>query len=147
MSIARELKQLQKKWKKSKAKASQEPVPDNNYQVRIIDCRLERSKNSNRLQVAQTMQVLNGKFKDRIIYRYSGIETAESLGYLKGELRKLDIKVPKNIINLTRTLEEIIGIDCDITVKTKGGFTNTYINSRAEDDIDEDEEDEDEDGE
>ena len=149
MKISQELKILQKKWKKSKAKNILKPVPDGNYSVRVVDSRLEKAKSSDRLQIAQIMQIQKGKYKDRMLYRYDGLETEENIGYIKGMLKRLEIKIPKKIVKLTSAIEKCIDLECEVTVRTKGEFTNVYINQLTdaieEDEEDEIEEDEDED--
>lgn len=149
MKLSQELKALQSKWKKSKARSVQEPLPDGKYDVKIIDARLERSKNTDRLQVVHVLQVINGakkKHKDRIINRYAGIDTESNLGYLKADFKKLEVRVPKNILKLTAVLEETIGLECEITIKTKGEWQNIYFNNLLEE-VDEEEDIEDDDDE
>lgn len=133
MGIARELKQMQKKWKRSKARSILKPVPDGKYRVRFIDCRLEKSKSSDRLQIAETMQIIKGKYRDRMLYRYPGLESTENISYYKKDLKTLGIKVPKNMVNLTRAIEKCIDLVCKITIRTRGEFTNIFIDELVED--------------
>ena len=129
MSIARELRLLQRKWKRSKARNLLKPIPDGNYKCRIIDARIEKSKSSGRLQVVQILQILRPKkYKSRMLYRYAGLETKGNLGFFKSDLKRLGIKIPKNIINISRSIENTIDLKCSVTVRTRGEFTNIFIN-------------------
>lgn len=128
MKLADELKLMQKAWKKSKARNIQKPLPDGPYVVRIIDVRLDRSKTSDRLQVVWVMQVKGGKYKGRVLTRYSGLESESNISFLKTDFKALDVKAPKNIINITKTLEKCIDLKVDISLKTSGQYTNIYFN-------------------
>jgi len=136
MKLHSELKMLQKKWKRSKARNIMEPIPDGKKEAKIVDCRLEKSKSSSRLQVAWIMQIISGKYKDRMVYRYSGLETEDNISFLKADLKKLGIKIPKNIARLERALDAAIGKECKITIKTRGEFTNVWIDELLDDNYD-----------
>ena len=141
MGMARELKQLQGTWRRSKAKNRLKPVKDGKYTAKIIDARLEKSKNTSRLQVAQVFQIVRGKFKDRMVYRYSGLEDENGISYFKSDLKKLGVKIPKKIVNISRAIEKCIDLTCNITVKTRGEFTNIFIDDLVEEEDEFDEED------
>ena len=157
MKIHDELKMLRKKWRKSKARNITQPVPDDKYKVKVVDSRIERSKSSNRLQAVQILQIIKGKFKDRMLYRYSGLDTAQNISFIKSDLKLLGIKIPKDIMNLSKALESMIDLECKVEIRTKGEFTNIYFqglleeeddakdvededNDDSDEDIDEDEE-------
>lgn len=133
-----ELKLLQGKWAKSKARNIMEPVPDGKYVAKIVDNRLERSKSSSRLQVVTVMQIIKGKFEGRMVYKYSGLETENNISFLKTDFKKIGIKLPKNIVNITKTLEETIDKVIAIEIRTKGEFTNIWMNQIESDEEDAD---------
>ena len=82
MKLKDELIALQKKWRKSKARNVQQKLEDGKYIIKIIDTRLERSKSSDRLQIACVGQVVKGRSKGRMIYWYSGLETEENISFV-----------------------------------------------------------------
>ncbi len=145
MKLKQELRALQKKWKKSKARSVQEPVPDGKYEMKVIDCRIERAKKSSRLQIVWVIQILTGKYKKRIIYRYDGLETENNLGFLKADFKKLGFKLPKNIMKITKIVDDIAGMSFHGQVKTNGEYTNIYINDVIDEEDEEDEDEDDED--
>jgi len=137
MDLHSELKLLQGKWAKSKARNILEPVPDGKYTAKIVDNRLERSKSSNRLQVVTVMQIIKGKFEGRMVYKYSGLESENNISFLKSDFKKIGIGIPKNIVNLTKTLEETIDKVIGIEIKTKGEYTNIWFSQIEADDVEE----------
>lgn len=144
MKISSELKSLNKLWKKSEAKAQTDHVPDGSYQVRITENKIGRSKNE-RMQIKTVLRILTGPYKNRPIYKYTGMETENNMAWLKMDLKKLGIKLPKNLMHLPELLEGTIDMIINVTIKTNGAFINVYYNDIVEelDNIDEDEDDED----
>jgi hypothetical protein len=152
MKLHDELKMLQNTWEKSKSRTILEPIPDGKYQAKIVDNRLERSKSSNRLQVVTVLQITKGEKEGRMVYKYSGLETENNISFLKTDLKAIGLGIPKNIVNISKTLEESIDKVINLEVKTNGEFTNIYFRkldeeqveeSIAEDDVSDEEDDED----
>lgn len=128
--IMKELKKLENSWQKAEARPQMEfqQIPDGQYpEVTCDKATLGYSKNG-RLQVTWDMKVLSGAFKGQHVWTYSGITDQKSLEWLKTTFEALGAKMPKKLSNLPRFLESCVGKKCSITVKTKGEFTNVYIN-------------------
>lgn len=147
MKINSELKSLQHLWKSSEARAQTDNVPDASYQVRIAEHKLERSKAKQRMQVKCVLRILTGPYKNRPIYKYSQLETENNMSWFKGDMQRLGVKIPKNLLHLPELLEETVDMILGVTVKTNGAFTNIYFNEVIEelpDDDDDDMEDDEE---
>lgn len=148
--IARELKQLQKEWKQSKAKKRGSRLPEGKYIVRCIASKIARSRKAQRLQHEMALQVITPeKYKDKTFPRFTGLDNEGGLSWFKAEMKTLGLKLPKKIVNISRVIDECIDLVFEVEIRKNGDFTNVYINELVDEealDTDQDEElDEDED--
>lgn len=128
MKLSQELKQLQKQWAKTKASTTGTRIPDGTYDVTIVDARLGRNRNSQKIQVEMVLQFLTKKYRNRTLTRYNTLETESNLKWFKTDLKKLGIVPPKNILNIPKYLEKTIGLKVSITIKSNGNFVNIFFN-------------------
>lgn len=141
-TLLEKLKARGKAWRKAEAKEGRSPVEDGTYLARIKSATLNESKTSGREQVTIEFEVLDGGMEGRHIWNHMGLDTDEGFEWFKGLLNTLEVEIPGDISELPDTLEELKGIGCEITVKTKNEFQNVYVNELAEITEDGDEEEE-----
>ena len=148
--IARELRQLQNDWKKSKAKKRGTMLPEGKYTVKCIESKIARSKQQQRLQHEMMLQVISPKkYKGKTVPRWTGLDNEGSMSWFKAEMKTLGLRLPKKIVNISRIIDECVDLVFEIEIKKNGDYTNIYINELVEEedlDTEKDEElDEDED--
>ncbi len=125
-----DLKKLDDVWRDIEVDAEGnvfEDVPDGRYQARIDDVYVHRSKNSSRLQIAWNLVITSGQYANRHLYRYTGLETPDNLKFLKQDLFRCGLEVPK-LSDLPRQLPKLRDYVIEVQVKTKGEYQNIYIN-------------------
>lgn len=139
--VSKKLKGLSKIWKKTKAAKGQVKVKDGKYLTEIIDNRIDVSKNKGTLMVVTLFQIFSPhKQSKKLLYKTSMLETKTNFSYLKKDLKTLCVKIPKDLLNLTKTLTRTIGLKCEVSVKTTEPYTNIWINRLIEEDDLEEEE-------
>ncbi len=143
-NIANALKEVEDTWESSDAIESQgfSPLPDGNYSGKAMDGVVEMSQNG-RLQITLTLKPTEGKYEDKTIKKFMGLDNELSIGYAKGTLKLLGIENPKSITKLPKVLTEFFsehdnGVDIEFTVKTKDDFVNIYINKLIDADTEKD---------
>lgn len=124
-----ELKELDSIWEQTQVDPEPqfEDVPDGKYQVRINEVIIQNSKSSGRLQLYWDLVIVNGQYANRHLFRYNGMETAENLKFLKQDLLRCGLNVPK-LSELPNHLHKLLDLILEVQVKTKGEFRNIYIN-------------------
>ncbi len=144
-NTASTLKSLQKNWKKTEPRKVGAPVPDNGYSARINTAVIEESKASGRLQVNWGLEVTDGDYAGRKLFKFSGLESEDNLAFLQGDLETLELPIPENIADLGEVLEDAAGLAVEVNVRTKEEFTNVDFIELLEDEDSDEDEDEDED--
>ena len=142
-NLKKELAKLQKDWNKAVPREGFATLPDANYIAKIESTRLEKAKESGRLQIAMCFKILEGEHKGKKIFKYDGLANVENFEWFKGTLEKLDVEIPDDIEGIVDILPEIEGKIVDITLRTKNDFQSIYINEiveREEEDEEEDKE-------
>jgi len=131
--VAKLLSGLEDAWESSEAQ-SFTSIPDGPYTAKLVSMELGVSKNE-RLQVVSTYKVVDGKQKGREVKRFDGIDNDVSMGWFKGYCEVLELDIPDSIKNLPEALETYIE-NCEdlfnITVKSKDGYQNTYLNGKSD---------------
>ncbi len=141
------LADLEDDWDDADVRDAQDfpPLPDGTYQVFIDEARLERSKESHRLQVAWTFVVLTPEQYDgRKIWHYRGIESDDpeqrknNVKWLKQEIYGCGVDITgMKIVDLPQVLPSLINRVIEIRIKNKKGkdrngeertYQNLYIN-------------------
>ncbi len=123
------------------------PLPDGTYQAFIDEARLERAKESKRLQVAWTFVVLSPEQYDgRKVWHYRGIDADDpeqrknNVKWLKQEIYNCGVDITgKKIVDLPEILPALINRIVEIRLKTSivkaknagdedRKYSNVYIN-------------------
>ncbi len=135
--IKQELAQYQNAWENASEETDFEDLPDGTYQATVEEVRIERSKTSNRLQLAWVFNVLSPqKHNGRKIFHYRGLEDEKSVEWMKREVATCGLKGVQDITQLPDLLEKILYAKVEVRLKTKktrkGEFQNCYINKRLD---------------
>lgn len=101
-------------------------IPDGKYQCTVNKVYIDRSK-AGRMQLVWDLIVLNGSHKERHIWRYNGMESAENLKFLKQDIGRCGVNIAK-VSDLPNNLQYLLDKIIEVTLKTKGEFQNCYIN-------------------
>jgi len=146
--LMKKLKGMQKSWKESEPARGGFGVPDGTYNVRIDEATLCEAKQSGRLQIKWVLVVIDGDYANKKICKFDGMDDPKSLPYVQGSLEALELEIPDDITEIGTVLEEAVGKEVEIQVRTKDEFTNIYFNGLLEaGDSDEEEEEDAEDAE
>jgi hypothetical protein len=134
VDVEAELKELESAWDEAEDKGdSFGDIPDDVYQAKVSKATIGKSQSSGRMQVAFEFTIISGEFKNRKKWAYDGLETKENMDYLKTRLARLGVDVKKlKISDLPEALESILGTTCEIKVKTRGDFQNTYVQKQID---------------
>lgn len=128
--IGKELQELESAWSEAEVQEGFGDLPDDTYQMKVTKAYLNKSKSSGRLQLTVEFTVATGKFKNRKKWSHYGIVDAQSLGFVKTLFARLKLDPPKKLAELNdeETLEKLLDITCECSVKTRGDFQNVYVN-------------------
>jgi len=141
-SIKKVLEGLQDDWKDAEVAEGKKKVPDQEYVAKIQSMEVELSKNSGRPQVKTVFEIVEPeKYEGETVFRFDGL-TEQGMPYFKGMAATLGIELPSKIkllqTALTEFTDEFDGL-VEITVSTKDGFTNVFVNGISGEDEDADE--------
>ena len=106
---------------------SYEEVPDGKYQVKIQTVKLESSQKGDPM-IKFDLEIISGSQAGRHIFKNSVI-TQASLPYVKADLKTLGLELAK-FSELSGRLEELLDVTLEITKRTRGDYTNVYLNRR-----------------
>ncbi|MFN7332994.1 MAG: DUF669 domain-containing protein [bacterium] len=106
---------------------SYEEVPDGKYQVKIQTAKLESSQKGDPM-IKFDLEIISGSQAGRHIFKNSVI-TQASLPYVKADLKTLGLELAK-FSELSGRLEELLDVTLEITKRTRGDYTNVYLNRR-----------------
>lgn len=110
------------------AKEADRNNPVGTFQVSIDDANLGRSINSDRLQITYKMTILTGEYKDVVIRKYDGLETAQQASITRQQMERLGINVKGlSLQQLPAVLLELIGKQAVIMAKKNGQYYNIYF--------------------
>ena len=104
-------------------------VPDGKYQVAIEKVELARAQSSGNPMLKWQLRVLGPNHAGRMIFRNSVMATAENIKYLKNDLHTCGL-VLERFSDLGNRLNDLLDIKLEVTKKTRGEFSNVYINRR-----------------
>ena len=110
-------------------------LPDGKYACRIDRVEVKPSKTSGRLQLVWEFVVEEGDYEGRRIWKYSGLENAENLKFLKNELWRIGLQL-QLISQIEEHLTELLDLIVEVQIKTKKKgdqeFRNVYVNKRLD---------------
>ena len=135
MDISAKLAQFDKEWAEAEVRNDKnfEQVPDGKYQVVVDEVEIVESKAGN-LQLKWQFAVFNGSHKGRKLWKYNGLEKSDHIEYLKKDIATAGLEIAK-LSDLPGNLKYLLDQVLEITVKTKGDFTNIYINKSLNDEV------------
>lgn len=102
-----------------------EEVPDGKYQVRIEKAQLTESNQGDPM-IKWDLVVISGTQEGRHIFK-NAVISQKSMPYVKGDLNRLGLEM-KRISELPNRLPEVLDKKLEVTVRTKGEYTNVYFN-------------------
>jgi hypothetical protein len=112
-------------------------LPDGKYEVRIEDVALYTSSRSGNPVLKYTLRVLGPTHVGQLMWKYRGI-TENTLQYVKDELKLCGLELAR-FSDLNFHLHDLIGVELEVTRRTRGEEVNIYFNSVMESDGPEDE--------
>ncbi len=136
--IEKVLKDLESDWEDAEQRegTGYDEFTDGEYVMGISAIEVGLSKSSSRPQVAWVLEFADGEYEGKEHMKFDGIDNEVSMGYVKGTMSTLGIKVPKSIKKLQAAfdawLEDNKGTLVNVVLKTTGEFQNIYINGLAD---------------
>jgi hypothetical protein len=121
----------------SRKPSANSELPDGKYEVRIEDVALYTSSRSGNPVLKYTLRVLGPTHVGQLMWKYRGI-TENTLQYVKDELKLCGLELAR-FSDLNFHLHDLIGVELEVTRRTKGEEVNIYFNSVMESDGPEDE--------
>jgi hypothetical protein len=107
-----------------------EPVPDGKYRVRIEDVAITKSKRSGQPMLKWKLRILGPEFAGRLLWRHNLFATPENLKWLKRDLLSCGLEIAK-LSDLPERRVELLGVEIEVTKRTKGENENVYFNRRV----------------
>jgi hypothetical protein len=119
-------------------------IPDGDYVGDIKEMLLGEAKNSGRLQVVTTLEVVEGEFIGKTVKRFDGLddEQGQGMGYFKHLCEVIGLDLPADLNVWQEHLDAFVGdqtrIDLyNFTAKTTKGkegqeYSNIYVNGISE---------------
>lgn len=104
-------------------------VPDGKFQVSIEKVELARAQSSGNPMLKWQLRVLGPNNAGRMIFRNSVMASAENIKFLKNDLHTCGLVLEK-FSDLGSRLGDLLDIKLEVTKKTRGEFSNVYINRR-----------------
>lgn len=130
-----ELNELNGAWKGANVEDNNrrefEKLPDGTYQAHVEEARIERSKKSERLQIAFVFDIVAPHVhRGRKIFHYRGLDDPERIGWAKQDIYNMGLVV-EDLTELPDLLPNLLDRVIEIGLKTnpkKPDYQNVYIN-------------------
>jgi len=131
-SFGNRLAKVKANWKKASERESQFgefPLDDGRFIAKISLMEVNESMSSGRLQVHTEFEVVEGPDTGTSCHSYEGLESEDNLFYLQRKLAKMGQEVPDDPSDLEEICKKVSKEKpvVRIRVKTKGEFTNVYV--------------------
>lgn len=132
--IKKVMKELEKEWTEAEPQdvGGRSAVPNGEYTANLNGAEVQLSKSSERLQVVWDLKIAEGEYEGKQVMKFDGLDNEVSMGWTKGLMKMLGIKIPKTLAGIPAVFEtyfeENPGTLVSMTVKTKDEYTNVYIN-------------------
>lgn len=128
--FAADLEQFDEEFKNSKVEKKGD-VPDGTYTVFVEKAELKKTKLTKENMFSLTMRIIEGKQKNRMLFKNSVLNNADRVKYLKTDLATMEIMLEK-LSELPSRLKDILDLKLIVQQKTteKGDkvYVNAYIN-------------------
>ena len=102
-------------------------LPDGKYQVRVDRVEMSQSQAGDPM-LKWDFVVLSGPHAGRHLFK-NAVITHKSLPFVKGDLQTLDVQLAK-FSDLPSHLDALLDQTLEVTQRTKGEYTNVYLNRR-----------------
>lgn len=106
-----------------------EEVPDGKYQVVIDRVEMTRSKEQGTPMLKWALRILGPIHKNQLLWRNNVLATAENVKWLKTDLFTCGLVLDK-LSELPANLERLLDVKLEVTKRTRGEFSNIYLNRR-----------------
>jgi hypothetical protein len=131
-----DLAEMDERYKGVAAADKNAAPPDGTYQAALEIFRLERAKDEEGNRTGAPVlvwgfRIVGPKCVGRMTWHRNQMATDVNISWLKADLETAGLKLER-LSELPEHLEELIGAVFEVTVRTKGEYTNTYINSRVD---------------
>ncbi len=117
-------------------------MPDGRYEVRIEDAELYKSPSSGNPVLKYTLRVLGPTHTNQLMWKRRGI-TEKTRDYVEEELKTCGLELER-FSDLKNNLHELIGVELEVTRKTRGEDVSIFFNeqldsaSKGKEEVDED---------
>lgn len=105
-------------------------MPDGRYNVRIEDVELYKSPSSGNPVLKYTLRVIGPTHANHLMWKRRGI-TDKTRDYVADEVKLCGLQLPR-FSDLKQNLHELIGVEIEVTRKTRGEDVNIYFNGPVE---------------
>lgn len=105
-------------------------LPDGHYDVRIEDAELYKSPSSGNPVLKYTLRVLGPTHVDRMMWKRWGI-TEKTRDWIEEELKICGLELEK-FSDLKYHLHDLIGVELEVTRKTRGEDVTIFFNGLTE---------------
>jgi hypothetical protein len=108
-----------------------DPIPDGKYQVSIHKVELARSRQTDQPMLKWQLKIIAPKYVGRLIFRNNMLASAENIKWLKQDLFTCGLELAK-LSELPDRLTDLLDVGLEVTVKTKGEYSNVFLNRRLD---------------
>lgn len=126
-----DLSQYDEEYAAAPVESPSESVPDGKYQAVVHKVELARSKQTDTPMLKWQLKVIAPHSVGRMIFRNNMLGSAENVKWLKQDLFTCGLELDK-LSDLPGRLEELLDVALEVTVKTKGEYSNVFLNRRID---------------
>jgi hypothetical protein len=109
------------------------PIPDGSYRVEVVDVKLTTTRTTDRPILKWKLRIVGPgtAYQGRLLWKNSGLRTAQNLRWLKHDLRVAGLALAK-LSELPMVLGHLVDIELDVTKRTRNGYDDIYFNRRLD---------------
>ena len=107
-----------------------EGVPDGRYDVNIEKGELVESRNGSPM-LKLTLRIIGPDYEGQLLWRYCLLATPDNVRWLKRDLHRCGLDLER-LTDLPDRLTDLLDVKLEVVKKTKGEYSNIYINKRLE---------------
>ncbi|HET9623258.1 MAG TPA: DUF669 domain-containing protein [Kofleriaceae bacterium] len=102
-------------------------VPDGKYQVLVDKVEITEAKASGNKMLKWTLRIQGPRYAGRMLWRYNVLGTRENLRWLKTDLHTCGLDLVR-LSDLPQHLGSLLDLRLEVSKRTKGGYSNIYLN-------------------
>jgi len=106
-------------------------IPDGKYRVVVDRVEITTARTSGNAMLKWRLKILDGQFKNRLLFRNSVLSSPQMIAWLKSDLHLCGVDLEK-LSDLPGALERLLDIELEVTKRTRGDFENIYFNTRTD---------------